>query len=186
MSYIADSVIEAQDTAFAERVKELSGVNLDRCYQCSTCTLGCLLVAAMDWTPNQVIRMIQLGLKDKALRSSAIWFCASCQACAVRCPQEIDIPRVMDVLRQMALEERATTATVMPAFHESFLQSIERRGRQYELGTVFKVKLKSGDLFSDLRLGGQMLVKGKLAIRPPVTAKGIGQVKALFRKRKTQ
>lgn len=187
MSYIANSVIEAQDVNFPTRVMELSGVNLDRCYQCLTCTLGCPLVLAMDWTPNQVLRMTQLGLKDKVLQSSAIWFCASCQACAVRCPQEIDIPRVMDVLRQMALEQRATTAaTLIPAFHRSFLRSIERRGRQYDLGTLLKIKLKTGDLFSDLRLGWQMLVKRKLAILPPVTAKGIEQVKDIFRRRKTR
>jgi len=183
MGYVDCLETEVRDTTFATEVKERSRVNFDRCYQCFTCTLGCPFCFAMDFSPNQVLRMVQLGLKDKVLQSSAIWFCASCQACATRCPHEVDLPRVMDVLRQMALEAGVQTSeTCIPSLHRTFLQSIERWGRQYELGTLLKLKLKTGDFFSDIGLGLKMLVKGKLALFPPSKIKEIEQIRAIFRK----
>ena len=184
MGYVKCLETEARDTTFATEIKERSGVNFDRCYQCLTCTLGCPFCFAMDFTPNQVLRMVQLGLKDKVLQSSAIWFCASCQACATRCPHEVDIPRVMDVLRQMALEAGIQNREIsIPLLHRTFLQSIEQRGRQYELGTLLRLKLKTRDFFSDLGLGLKMLVKGKLALLPPKKTEGMEQIRAIFGKR---
>ncbi len=183
MAYIDYVETEARDKTFATEVRERSGVNFDRCYQCLTCTLGCPFCFAMDFSPNQVPRMVQLGLKDRVLHSSAIWFCASCQACATRCPHEVDIPRVMDALRQMALEEGIQRREIsIPSLHRTFLQSIERWGRQYELGTLLKLKLKTRDFFGDLGLGLKMLVKGKLALFPPTKIKGMEQIRAIFRK----
>ena len=186
MEYVERLGTEVRDTTFSTKVKELSGVNFDRCYQCLTCTLGCPFFFAMDFWPNQVLRMVQLGLKDKVLQSSTIWLCASCEACATRCPHEIDIPRVMDVLRQMALEERVQAReTSVTSFHRAFLQSIERWGRQYELGTLLKLKLNTRDFFSDLRLGLKMLWRGKLNLFPPTKTKGMEQIRTIFRKRGT-
>ena len=55
------------DPAFGREVKQVSGVNIDRCYQCLTCSLGCPLAFAMDYLPHQVIRMTQLGFKERVL-----------------------------------------------------------------------------------------------------------------------
>jgi heterodisulfide reductase subunit C len=57
--------------------------------------------------PNQIIRMTQLGLED-VLQAQTIWTCASCQTCLSRCPKGVDVPRVMEALRQMAMERGAT------------------------------------------------------------------------------
>jgi len=64
------------DTAFAAKVRHLSGINVDRCYQCMTCSLGCPVSFSMDMQPNQIVRLTQLGLRDEVLQSSAIWICA--------------------------------------------------------------------------------------------------------------
>ena len=172
----------AADTAFADEVKRRSGVNLDRCYQCFTCTLGCPFYFAMDFSPNQMVRMVQLGLREKVLSSTAIWFCASCQACATRCPHDVDIPRVMDTLRQMSLEAGVENRDIsIPSLHRTFLNSIKRRGRQYELGILLALKLKTGEILSDLRLGLKMLLKGKLPILPPEKTREMGQIRKIFK-----
>ncbi|MBU2608114.1 MAG: 4Fe-4S dicluster domain-containing protein [Chloroflexi bacterium] len=174
---------EARDATFSARVKESSGINFDRCYQCLTCTLGCPFCFAMDFSPNQVLRMVQLGLKDRVLRSSAIWFCASCKACYTRCPHDVDIPRMMDALRQMALEAGVESKeTSIPQLHRTFLHSIEQWGRQYELGTLLKLKLKTKDFFGDLVLGLKMLWKGKMPLLPP-KKKGGDKLRDIFEKR---
>jgi len=182
MTYVESLITGARDATFADEVREQSGVNLGRCYQCLTCTLGCPFCFAMDFSPNQIVRMVQFGMRDKVLSSKAIWFCASCQACATRCPHDVDIPRVMDVLRQMALEAGVENRdTLIPSLHRTFLKSIERRGRQYELGVLLALKLRTRELFSDLGLGLKMLFKGKLALLPPKKTRGMKQVRTIFK-----
>jgi len=96
---------------FVREVEEISGQNLLACNQCGKCSAGCPVVAAMDVLPSQVIRLAQLGLED-ALASEApahatVWLCASCLACAARCPKGVDLPRVMEAIRQYALRRGA-------------------------------------------------------------------------------
>ena len=60
---------------------------------------------AMDITPNQVIRLLQLGLEEDIAKSKAIWLCASCLTCAVRCPRGVDLAKVMEALRLITLRK---------------------------------------------------------------------------------
>jgi heterodisulfide reductase subunit C len=60
----------------------------------------------MDLLPNQVIRFIQLGLKDDLLESQAFWVCASCLTCNARCPKGIKIAEVMEAVRQILLRQK--------------------------------------------------------------------------------
>ena len=90
---------------FAARVAELSGQNLRLCYQCGKCSAGCPMAFVMDLLPNQVIRLVQLGLAEDLEDSETAWLCASCFACSVRCPKGIDIARVMEAVRQLSLRK---------------------------------------------------------------------------------
>jgi heterodisulfide reductase subunit C2 len=169
---------------FAQQVKEQSGVDFDRCFQCLTCTLGCPLVSTMDFQPHQLIRLIQTGGREEILGSRTIWRCASCESCVTRCPNEINLPRLMDTLRQMAREQRvAAGEKSIPVFHRTFIGGIRQWGRQYELGMLLAFKIKSRDLFSDLGLGMKMLQKGKISLLPGKN-KSARDVKTIFRKLK--
>ena len=90
---------------FTTRVAELSGQNLRLCYQCGKCSAGCPMAFVMDLLPNQVIRLVQLGLAEDLEGSETAWLCASCLACSVRCPKGIDIARVMEAVRQLSLRK---------------------------------------------------------------------------------
>jgi heterodisulfide reductase subunit C len=92
---------------FVRQVEEISGQDLLACNQCGKCSAGCPVVAAMDILPNQVIRMAQLGMEE-VLESNTIWICASCLTCATRCPKGVDVPRLMEALRQIALRQGVT------------------------------------------------------------------------------
>lgn len=87
---------------FVADVEEVSGQNLLECNQCGRCSAGCPVVMAMDLLPNQAIRLAQLGLEE-VLASNTIWICASCLTCVTRCPKGVDLPRLMEALRQVAL-----------------------------------------------------------------------------------
>jgi len=88
---------------FLARVEELSGQSIWACYQCGGCSAGCPVAEEMDLLPNTVIRYVQLGLEEELMKAKTIWLCASCFQCHSRCPRGIDISKIMDALRQMAL-----------------------------------------------------------------------------------
>jgi heterodisulfide reductase subunit C len=91
---------------FVKKIEELSGQKLLACYQCGKCSAGCPAVAEMDILPNQIIRYAQLGFKEELLEAKAVWVCASCYTCNVRCPKGIKIAEVMEAVRQVLLRKR--------------------------------------------------------------------------------
>jgi heterodisulfide reductase subunit C len=99
--------IDKVRSPFVCQVEEISGQDLLACNQCGKCSAGCPVVAAMDLLPSQVIRMAQLGMEE-VLESETIWICASCLTCATRCPKGVDLPRLMEALRQIALRQGIT------------------------------------------------------------------------------
>jgi heterodisulfide reductase subunit C len=86
------------------KIEELSGQNLLACNQCGKCSAGCPAATVMDLLPNQVIRYAQFGL-EQVLEAKSIWICASCQTCYARCPHGVDLSRIMEALRVIALEQ---------------------------------------------------------------------------------
>jgi heterodisulfide reductase subunit C len=77
-----------------------------RCFQCGTCTSDCPIARFSDtYRPRQIIRMAQLGLKDRVLNSDTLWLCAACFTCTDRCPQDVEVASVIRVLRNLAAEE---------------------------------------------------------------------------------
>ena len=85
-------------------VRETSGEDLAACYQCGKCSAGCPATGSMEILPSQVIRLVQLGLVEEALSSETIWLCAACQTCYARCPKGVDLTRVMEALRDLAMQ----------------------------------------------------------------------------------
>jgi heterodisulfide reductase subunit C len=137
----------------------------------------------MDVMPNQVMRMVQLGLEDEVLRSKTIWLCASCQTCTTRCPNDIDIAHLMDTLRQISREKDVTPGEKnVVKFHEAFLNSVRRHGRVFELGMVGQYKLAALDLFGDTKIALKMLKHGKLKFLP-AGIKGKREVREMFKKK---
>ena len=167
---------------FLAAVEAHGAKNVSLCYQCRKCTNGCPAAFAMDLMPNQVMRMVQLGLEDELLRSRTIWICAGCQTCTTRCPNDIDIAHLMDTLRQMSREADvpAGEANVVK-FHKAFLDSVRRHGRVYEVEMMAFYKLATMDFFSDTKLAIDMLKKGKLKFLPP-SIKGKREVRRMFKK----
>ncbi len=169
-------------SVFLEVVETRSGASVSRCYQCRKCTNGCPLAFAMDVMPNQVMRMVQLGLEDEVLRSRTIWVCAACQTCTTRCPNDIDIAHLMDALRQLSRRSGVPAAKAeekVVKFHQAMLDSIRRHGRVFELGMVVRYKLATLDLFSDVGLAWEMLKKGKLRFLP-AEIEGKDEVRRMF------
>lgn len=170
------------DCDFRREIERISGENVLSCYQCGECTAGCPAAFAMDISPNQVMRMSQLGLKDEVLSSSAIWLCAGCETCATRCPRGVALSKVMDACRQLALREGKTSKEPdVVKFHEEFLKEVARNGRVHEVSLVAFYKLRTRKFLDDVLSGAQMFLKGKLGLIPK-RVKGRSEVRKLFAK----
>lgn len=148
-------------------VREATGESAFKCYQCGKCAAGCPLAQEMDYAPNQILRMLQLGLpevEEEVLKALSIWLCLTCETCAARCPQEVDLPRIMDYLRQESLRRGLAhpKARDILAFHEAFLDSIRKNGRLHEVGLISTYKLKTLHLLQDVLVAPKLLLRGKL------------------------
>ena len=167
---------------FSNEIIRETGVRVDRCYQCMTCTLGCPVAEAMDYPPNQMMRLIDLGAREVLLGSKAIWMCVSCENCFARCPNEIDTGAVMDYLR----EEATASGIKVPEeriqlLHRIFAENIRAFGKVHEATMLMNYKLKSRDFFTDMGLGLKLFLKGKIPLFPAKIA-GLDKIKRIFGK----
>jgi heterodisulfide reductase subunit C len=168
---------------FAALVSRRAGTEVMACYACGKCAAGCPVAPDMDYLPYQILRLVQLGLRDAALASRGIWLCASCVACTVRCPRKVDLTGVMDVLREEA--RAAGVRAGQPeaaAFQDSFLDVLRRGGRLHELSMLMLYKLRSRDLFGDLPMGVRMMLRGKLRLLPRAPREARRAVAGIFRR----
>lgn len=154
------------DAALARLEKQL-GRPLSQCYQCGKCSAGCPAAYTMDEPPNRIIRLLQLGLHERALAQNSYWVCSSCETCSARCPREVEIKEIMELLRHEAYRRGiASGEKAVPAFHRAFLKTVEWFGRLYEPGLIMLNNLLSGHLFKDFTSAPGMILKGKIKLFP--------------------
>ena len=162
------------------------GDKIRNCIQCGSCTGSCPVAHTMDITPREIVALFRAGFLEDILRSRAIWICASCYACTVRCPQGI---RVTDNL--YALKRLATQMGIFPrgfpahAMSEAFVGNIHRYGRNWELGLGVRyfLRTKPTALLSRRlqRFGLAMLRRKRFALRP-TRIRRLNEVRAIVAK----
>lgn len=138
-----------------------------RCYQCGSCSNGCPMYNFMDLGPTRVIRLLQLGLFNDALKSKTLWLCVECQNCSMACPNAIPIPAIFKKLKHWSILHNIPVALPeVVAFQRRMQDSIANYGRIHELNVVLKHRLSSGQITLDGILGIKMLIKHKLDLLP--------------------
>jgi heterodisulfide reductase subunit C len=95
------------DLGFAAEIMSYpGGENLRKCFACGTCTAGCPISEIdEEYNPRRIIREVLFGLRDEVLQSPAIWYCLVCYRCYAHCPQNVNFPDLMRVLRYLAIKE---------------------------------------------------------------------------------
>lgn len=105
------------------------GEKLKQCFQCGTCTSDCPIARFSDsYRPRTIIRMTQLGLKNRVLSSDTLWLCAACFTCTDRCPQDVEVASVIRILRNAAAEQGLT-----PSIFKELGLSILESGIAYRI-----------------------------------------------------
>jgi len=96
----------------------------------------------------------------------------------------------MDTLRQMSLEQSYQPEPAVYALHRSFLDNIKLWGRVHELTMLMEYKIRCllmryslffQGLFSDLKLGGALMLKGKITLLPE-RIKRLKEIQNLYEK----
>ncbi len=177
----------ARDPAFTKEVERRSGQDVSTCYQCGNCTAGCPAGFVYDKQVNQIMRMLQLGLKEQILASNSIWLCLGCSMCTLRCPNNIDVAGIMETLRHIGRHEGQVTVPNVEKFWFSFLDTVRTFGRTYEVGTMALYMLRSLKLTTDVDLAPAALRKRKLSMMPAVpssqAAAATGRIMKRYRER---
>ena len=173
-----DSSIPRQ--SILSRIQEMTGIDPAHCYQCGKCSAGCPMASEMDLKTNEIIRLLQLDVRDRLLSSESIWMCLTCETCTTRCPNLFDPAVVIDALREIVLREYPSfVPRRIAAFHSAFLDQIRTHGRVFEFGLVASYKMRSGVLFADVDSVPGMLARGKLALTPK-RIRGLQELRRIF------
>ena len=118
------------DPKFKKEISKVPGIqNIKLCFQCGTCTADCPIARFSEiYSPRKIMRMTQLGMKDKLLSSESLWLCAACFTCVDHCPQGVDIAGVVRVLRNMAVNEG-----IIPDVFRELTNNIMKTGYAYRI-----------------------------------------------------
>ena len=156
---------------------------LRACIQCGTCTASCASAYAMDYTPRQLWRMIQLGLKDEVLNSKALWLCSICYSCTLYCPRGIPLTETIGTLKRMAVNEGIRKHKESRNFYRAVMDTVRNHGRMDEVEVMIRYFFSTNPLmavnYAPLAL--TMLSKGKVSLGLPKLV-GPGKLDKLFDK----
>ncbi len=154
---------ESRDHAFRDLIlNSPGGEKLPTCMQCGICAGSCPVSHEMDYTPRQLVRMIQLGLKQEVLNSNTLWLCTTCFSCSVRCPRGIRPTELMETLKAIAIAEGVKNKNAR--FDGVFSDVVKKTGRASEFLLISKYSLSDLRMIKQLPFGLNLIAKGKLPL----------------------
>jgi heterodisulfide reductase subunit C len=153
------------------------------CMQCGTCTGSCANSFAMNYTPRQMWRMVQLRLVDELFRSRTFALCSSCYYCTLRCPRGLPLTETIHALKQLAVA-KGVSERKGAHFYRTFLDVVRRYGRVREMELMARYFLAVKNPIIPLGftpLGMKLMIKGKVSPEMPKLG-GQGKLDAIYRK----
>jgi len=88
------------DSQLYREVAKFGARDMEICMQCGTCSASCPLSSGMHAFPRKIYRYLQLGLRDKLLKSSVPWLCYYCGDCNTDCPRGAEPAETMMATRR--------------------------------------------------------------------------------------
>jgi heterodisulfide reductase subunit C len=170
--------------AYRERLLKKVEADVRDCYQCGNCTAGCPAAFTFDYTPNQLMRMLQVGLVDKVLDSKAIQLCIQCLTCTARCPRNIDIAGIFENLKTVAVGQERKVPEHVKTFNETFVGAIARFGRLpefYDMAMFYMGTMNPKMALGNVGLMAPVLSRGKMPLLPR-KANGADEVDRIYKK----
>ena len=176
---------DAEQAAFyREKLVQRVQTDVRECYQCGNCSAGCPAAFTFDYTPNQVMRMLQVGLVDRVLDSKAVQLCVQCLTCTARCPRNIDIAGIFEDLKTIATAQGRDVPEHAKTFNKAFMGAVARFGRLPEflmMAMFYTGTMNPKMAMGDAGLAVPMVTKGKMGFIPH-KSKGADEVGRIYKK----
>jgi heterodisulfide reductase subunit C len=131
------------DPKFKYEISKIPGAEkIMLCFQCGTCTADCPIARFDDfYRPRKLMRMTQLGLKDRLLSNDVIWLCSTCFTCIDHCPQDVGIASIVRALRNLTAKEGD-----IPLVYKELASNIRKTGYAYIIPGLRLKKREEGGL----------------------------------------
>ncbi len=171
---------EPQTESLAAEIQE----NIQACMQCGTCSGSCANSFAMDLTPRQVWRLVQLGEMDEIFKSKTFYLCSACYYCTLRCPRGLPLTEMMSALKRLAAARGIQRYKQSSNFYRTFMDTVKRYGRVREMEFINRYFLSMKNPFFPLgfmSVGMKLMKKGKIPLEVPKFF-GEGRFDRLFAK----
>jgi heterodisulfide reductase subunit C len=176
---------DAEQAAFyREKLVERVQTDVRDCYQCGNCSASCPAAFTYDYTPNQLMMMLQIGLVDKVLDSKAIQLCVQCLTCSARCPRNIDVAGIFEDLKTIAVAQGRDVPEQVKTFNKAFMSAIAKFGRLpefYDMATFYMGTMNPKMALGNVGLMVPVMSKRKMPLIPR-RAKGAAEVGRIYKK----
>jgi ferredoxin len=84
-------------------IKKYGAFDISACFNCGNCTAVCPLSEEQGSFPRKLIRLGQIGDRDRILASPEPWLCYYCGECSETCPRKAEPGEYMAALRRYAI-----------------------------------------------------------------------------------
>jgi len=117
---------EEMDMEFAKKLEAELKDNFSKCFQCGTCTASCPVGEVTQYRVRKLMRMAQLGLKERILNMDDLWDCTTCAICKARCPWDVDPLSTILKLRRESIKDGHEQEK-----HKKFSDAIKATGNAF-------------------------------------------------------
>ena len=93
------------DSAVVRQILQYGADDMQRCYQCGTCSVVCPETPDSQAFPRKEMIWAQWGLTDRLLADGDAWLCHQCNECSIHCPRDAKPGDLMAALRHYQIEQ---------------------------------------------------------------------------------
>ncbi len=114
---------------------------IEKCFKCATCALVCpVTLYGEGYNPRETFVYDVLG-SEKPAANQNIWSCAICHKCYEVCPQDVNLPKVFESLKEMAFEDGLAPPSLV-----AVVESVIHTGLSFPLTDTCKTMRAQLDL----------------------------------------
>ncbi|HUY01632.1 MAG TPA: 4Fe-4S dicluster domain-containing protein [Candidatus Deferrimicrobium sp.] len=73
------------------------------CMTCGKCVGDCIAAENSDFNSRKIIQKILDGDRESLINGNEIWKCFLCDLCTIKCPKNIQIKKLILILRKLAI-----------------------------------------------------------------------------------
>lgn len=131
------------DPSLISEIKRYGAFDISACFNCGSCTAVCPHSEERGSFPRKLIRLGQIGARERIMESPEPWLCYYCGECSETCPRQAEPGEYMAALRRYAIASYEPTGLAGRMFNSATVATAVSLFLFIVLG-LFLVGLKPG------------------------------------------